>query len=136
MALSSNGEHKRAQQMILETLNACRRLFGTVHEQTLAATMNAVTIHLANGNKQGAQAIWDQLLADQTSALGREHPYTLQTLLASAWTEALRGEVIRAHDRTKEARSISKRLYGDRNPLTQACQEQLFRIEQMSKSGI
>lgn len=106
------------QHFLERVLNACARLWGPLHTDTLAAQSNLALILAARGDLAGAQKLLE-LVADANSrVLGVDHPDTLKSLGNLGRVLSDRGNFVEAQALLERVLDAFRRNDGEQHPHT------------------
>ncbi|WP_433375274.1 FxSxx-COOH system tetratricopeptide repeat protein [Actinoplanes sp. CA-142083] len=110
-----------ARETAETTVDLCRRRFGDLHVETLAAIVTLAHAATATGDLGHAQDLLERAVVRYHSLLGDDHPFTLSASAALAGVVRTGGGHVEARRIDQEALHGLRRSVGADHPFTLAC---------------
>ncbi|CAH0022634.1 unnamed protein product [Clonostachys rhizophaga] len=111
--LHAQGYFDLAKILWAYDVEACKRLLGEDHANTLIAMRNLGTV-VVTLDPLEAENIYRQVYVSRKNTLGEDHPKTLQSLLAIAYTQYRQKNYFAAEKTFRAVISINEEIRGDR----------------------
>jgi hypothetical protein len=115
---SERGDYAAARPLDEQVLEACQRLLGAEHPDTLMAMNNLAWTVRAQGDLARAGELEQQVLEARRRLLGAEHPDTLTTMNNLAQTVRAQGDLAAARELQQHVQEARRRLLGAEHPDT------------------
>ena len=110
-----------AAEMAADTVTLCRRRFGDLHTETLAALVSLANATREAGDLQRAHELLERAVTRYHSVLGGDHPFTLAATADLAGVVRATGHYADARRIDEEALGGLRRSVGPDHPFTLAC---------------
>jgi hypothetical protein len=115
---SAQGDLAGARRIEEPVLEACRRVHGEEHPNTLTAMSNLAGTLSEQGDLTGARRLQEQVVEARRRALGEEHPDTLTAMCNLAMVLAEQGDLAGALRLEEQVLNARRRVLGEEHPGT------------------
>jgi len=112
------GNYSGARKLQEQVLEACRRLLGEEHPDTLTAMHSLALTRKYQGDLAGALQLQEQVLEARRRLLGEQHPDTLGAMANLAATVYAQGDLAGARKLQEQVLEASRRLLDEEHPGT------------------
>ena len=112
------GRLKEAEDLVLEELRACQRLFGAEHPETYMGMNNLAAIYHRQHRLNEAEELQVEVLKASRRILGAEHPDTISCIGSLASTYHTQGRLDEAEKLQIEVVKVKRRDLGTDHPST------------------
>ncbi|SET47300.1 Tetratricopeptide repeat-containing protein [Geodermatophilus poikilotrophus] len=118
LGLGKLGEEEAARALGEDTLEGCRRVFGSDHPTTLRLAADLILTRVAMGEAEAARALGEDTLERCRRVLDPDHPTTLSAAANLALTLAAADEVEAARVLGEDTLERCRRVFGPDHPKT------------------
>jgi tetratricopeptide (TPR) repeat protein len=112
------GDYRSARTVWHRHLDACRRVLGEKHSDTLNSQNNLAGTLGALGDLAGARELYEEVVQTSRRVRGEDHPDTLGALNNLAGTLGAQGDLAGARALQERVVDASRRVLGAEHPLT------------------
>jgi len=116
--LMSKGDYNTAEPLLRSALEACERVLGKEHPDTLTSVNNLALLLMNKDDYKGAETLFRRALEACERVFGKEHPETLTSVNNLAMLLKSRGDYKSAEPLYRRALEVREHVLGKEDPNT------------------